>query len=151
MLRLHCIKNGENFRVLCKIRKTVGKLYFWKTFYFWQMTPAFFGSITIMTHEKEFYPSLWKIVIIHLEAEILFLQTVHLEVVRGNPLSCVAQTQILAAHRMRTTYIQFRLQFCRIRKETTYYCLSPKIINVTFEAAVTNSINSVFSLPYYWL
>jgi hypothetical protein len=74
MLRLDCVKNGETFWVLSKIRKTVRTLYFRRKFHVGQITPAFFESITLMTQQKEFSSSssLGKIVHIYLEAELNF-------------------------------------------------------------------------------
>jgi hypothetical protein len=71
MLRLDCVKDGETFWVLSKNRKTVRKLYLRKTFYVWQITPAFFESNTLMTQGKEFLSLLGKIVNIYLETELL--------------------------------------------------------------------------------
>jgi len=52
MLRPDGVMNGEKFWVLSNIRKTVRKLYFRKKFYVWQITAAFFESITLMNGKK---------------------------------------------------------------------------------------------------
>jgi hypothetical protein len=70
MLRLDSAKNGEVFWVLSQIRKTVRKFYFRKKFYVWQITAAFFESITAMTQEK--LSALGKLVNIYSKAELLF-------------------------------------------------------------------------------
>jgi hypothetical protein len=73
MLKLDSAKNGEEFWVLSQIRKTVRKSYSGKTFYVWQITPAFFESITVKTQEKYFLSALGKIVNSYSEAELLLL------------------------------------------------------------------------------
>jgi len=53
IFRLGSEKNGETFWVLSKIRKTVPKLYFRKNCYVWEMTGAFFESITLMMAQEK--------------------------------------------------------------------------------------------------
>jgi hypothetical protein len=48
LLRPDCVKNGNKCWVLSNIRKPLWKLYFWEKFYFWQIAPSFFISITLM-------------------------------------------------------------------------------------------------------
>jgi hypothetical protein len=50
------------------------KLYFRRKFYVGQITPDFFESITLMTHQKEFLSSVGKNVNVYLEAGLLFFR-----------------------------------------------------------------------------
>ena len=52
LLRLDSVKNGESFRVVGTIRKTVRKLYFRNECYVWEITTASFESITLMTQKN---------------------------------------------------------------------------------------------------
>jgi len=65
-------KERSNVWVPSKLRKTVRKMYFRKKCYVRQITTAFFESITLMTQQKEFLPSLGKIVNIYSGTELYF-------------------------------------------------------------------------------
>ena len=110
MLGLDCVKKGEKLWALRDIQKTDRKLYFRKKFYFWQITPAFFESITLLT-----------IVLTGEDCEYLFRSAIYF-FLDGTFRSCplqFAQLYILDAdhesHRMITAYIEFCLYFSQVK------------------------------------